>query len=143
MKQVTKSISVNRDVATVFRLWRDFEQYPKFMRNVKSVEQLESGISHWVMAGALGFKVQWDARMTALEENRSVAWESIKGDITTAGHADFTPLDSGERTQITVTMSYELGGLGNIAAHFFFDPDKLLEQDLERAKKYFEQCEGS
>ena len=135
---ITKIVIVNRDVAEIFRLWRNLENFPLFMRNIKSVTLLDNGVSHWVMSGALGFQVQWDARTTALEENRCIAWESIRGDMQISGKIDFDPLE-GQRTKITATIFYELGKIGNAAAHFFFDPETLLEQDLDRAREYFEQ----
>ena len=44
---VTKSITVARPRNEVYAFWRDFENLPRFMQNVESVENLGGGRSHW------------------------------------------------------------------------------------------------
>jgi len=46
-----ESIVVNQPAKALFAVWRNFENLPKFMTFLKSVEVLEHGITRWnVMA---------------------------------------------------------------------------------------------
>ena len=44
----TKSITVARPRSEVYAFWRDFENLPRFMHHVESVQNLGGGRSHWV-----------------------------------------------------------------------------------------------
>src|SRR5215216_2744828 len=63
-EQATKSITVGASVGEVFEAWSNFENFPHFMKNIKTVEKRPDGTTHWVMDGPLGKTVQWDAETT-------------------------------------------------------------------------------
>src|SRR5439155_16800325 len=63
-EQATKSIIVGAGVGEVFEAWSNFENFPHFMKNIKSVEKRPDGSTHWVMEGPLGKSVEWDAETT-------------------------------------------------------------------------------
>jgi uncharacterized membrane protein len=138
MDRVVRSISAGSPVSRVFRLWKNFELFPTFMQSVKSVENRGGGISHWVIRGPFGFRLQWDAVTTAVEENRLVAWQSIGGDLYTGGSAEFKEL-AGGRTSVTVTLFYEIDAFARNLATRLFNPGKRLEEDLERFRVFAEQ----
>jgi len=139
MTQVTKSIIVKGEVSHIYNLWANFEQFPHFMKYIKSVTITGPRTSHWVMDGPLGFKVDWNAEMTRLEENKRIAWNSkdAAGIVTTSGQVMFNQLPNNE-TEVTVTVQYTppAGKAGEILAKFFAHPDQRLEEDL-RNFKYF------
>ncbi len=136
---VTKSIIVKGDVEDVYNVWANFENFPHFMRHIKSVTKKGDGISHWVMEGPLGTSIEWDAETTRLEENKRIGWNSIEGDIKTSGQVTFTALPNNE-TQLTVMLKYvPPGGLpGHVVAELFGDPEGKLEDDLRNFKAYIE-----
>jgi uncharacterized membrane protein len=138
--KVTKSIIVKGDVKEIFSLWANFENFPYFMKNIKSVHKMEDGISHWVMGSRVGKDLEWDAETTDLQENRRIAWSSISGDIKTSGQVSFAPLDHNE-TEVTAQVQYipPAGQLGKMLAHLFENPDKKIEEDLKQFKKYAEK----
>ena len=45
--------------------WRNFQNLPRFMRHLESVEDLGDGRSHWVAKGPAGMAVEWDATIVA------------------------------------------------------------------------------
>ncbi|HLF26712.1 MAG TPA: SRPBCC family protein [Anaerolineae bacterium] len=141
--RVTNSIIVKRDVAAVFQVWANFENFPYFMKNIQAVTRTSPLTSHWVMDGPLGKTIEWDAQITTFEENKRIAWSSqdmTNGNtLKTSGQVTFNPLSHGE-TEITVMLHYApLAGLaGEIAAALFANPEKRLDEDLRNFKKYVE-----
>lgn len=140
-EQVSKTITVKRDVATVYNVWSNFESFPYFMNYVESVEKTGPRTSHWSVKGPLGITVDWNAETTRLDTNQRIAWNTKDhgGTLTTSGEVVFAPLPAGD-TQITVTMNYTPPGgkLGEAVAQLFSDPEKRLEEDLRNFKSYIE-----
>ncbi|GIV97732.1 MAG: hypothetical protein KatS3mg057_2389 [Herpetosiphonaceae bacterium] len=139
--QITRSIIVKAPVSHVYNLWANFEHFPNFMKNIKSVRKTGDRTSHWVMEGPLGKQVEWEAETIRMEENQRVAWNNRgQGDITTSGQVTFKELPYGE-TEVTVTMQYvpPAGKAGEIIAEIFSDPEKQLQEDLHNFKLYAER----
>ncbi len=135
-QRITKSIAVKGDVAELYSLWADFENFPNFMRNVKSVTRTGPDTSHWVVSGPLGRTVEWEAETTRLERDKRIAWSTKDHDgLTTSGEVLFNPLPHGD-TEITVTLQYVMpaGAAGRAVAGLFADTDKDLQEDLRRFK---------
>ena len=140
-EQVTKTVVVSRDVASVYNVWANFETFPYFMKYVEKVEKLGPNLSHWEVKGPLGTNVDWNAETTRSDPNQRIAWNTKdhSGTITTSGEVIFTELPQ-DGTQIAVTMNYSLPGgkLGEAIAQLFSDPEKRLEEDLRNFKLYIE-----
>jgi uncharacterized membrane protein len=139
-EQVTGSIIVGVDVATAYALWADFQNFPRFMKNIRSVTLTGSETSHWVMNGPLGKDVEWDARVTRLEPNKRIAWTSSEeSDVRTSGQVTFNALGPQE-TEITVMMHYvpPAGAAGEAIAKLLSDPAGQLEEDIRNFKAYAE-----
>lgn len=138
--QFTKQIIVNASVADAYNAWANFENFPQFMRYIKSVRKTGDRTSHWVMDGPLGKQIEWDAQTTTIEPNERLAWNSRdNGDITTSGQVVFKSL-ANNQTHITVTLQYvpPAGKLGEIVGKLFSDPEEQLEEDLANFKQYIE-----
>jgi len=139
MGSVTKSIVVDAPVAQVFTFWRNFENFPRFMENLESIQITGEDLSHWKAKGPLGKIVEWDAKTTSVQENAKIAWQSTGGDIETHGAVTFE--ESGpNQTKVTVGLEYQPPGgvLGEAVAKMFSDPEDQLDQDLGRFKKVAE-----
>ena len=139
-EQATKSIIVGASVAEVFEAWSNFETFPHFMKNIKSVEKRPDGSTHWVMDGPLGKKVEWDAETTMFEPNKRIAWHSREGSaIKTSGQVTFVELGTGQ-TQVNLTIQWVVPpskGERRLAG-LIADPEKRVEQDLYNFKTYVE-----
>jgi uncharacterized membrane protein len=48
METVKESIEVNVPVKTAYNQWTQFEEFPKFMEGVQSVEQIDDTHLRWV-----------------------------------------------------------------------------------------------
>lgn len=141
-KTITKSITVNGDVEYVYSLWENFETFPTFMENIELVEDLGNGLTHWVMEGPLGTRLEWDAETTMKEPNRRIGWNSKDrdADVKTSGQVVFADLGNGQ-TEVTATVHYEpnkAGLAGDVVARLFGQPEQRLEADLNNFKNFAE-----
>ncbi len=136
---VTHSISVLADLGNVYDFWADFERFPLFMKNIKSVAKTGDRTSHWVMQGPLGIPVEWDAETTRMDKNREIAWRSTGGDIRTSGQVTFEKQGENQ-TGVTVRLGYKppAGLAGNVVAELFGNPEGRLADDLRRFKEFIE-----
>jgi uncharacterized membrane protein len=136
----TKTMTIAAPVEVVFELWRNFEYFPKFMRNVRRVRQNADSTWHWEVAGPLGTNVQWDARITQLVPNERIAWASVPGSpVQHAGIVRFQPQLDGTRLQIDFTYNPPAGALGHVVASLFgTDAKTEMDEDLMRMKVFFE-----
>lgn len=145
MQRVEKSIRVAAPVDEVYRFWRDFENFPRFMENVEQVQVLGDGkLSHWKLKGPMGATVEYDAEMTQDEPNKAIGWNSQGGSLESTGAVTFTP--TGDNTQVHVVMQWydpPAGPLGEAASHILQNPYRMLEEDLQRLKDLVEGRVGS
>lgn len=137
---ITQSITVKGNVSDVFNVWANFENFPKFMKHIKSVTKTGEGRSHWVMQGPLGVKLEWDAQITRLDRDRRIAWNSVSSNLITSGQVSFNPLSESE-TEITVILHYEppAGPAGEVAVELFGNPEGRLLEDLRNFKAFIER----
>ena len=145
MQRVEKSIRVNAPVAQVYGYWRNFENFPSFMKNVESVRTSQGGTrSHWKLKGPFGKTVEYDAELTKDEPNRLIGWNSTGGDFETTGTVTFTPIDNHTDVHVVMQWADPPGGpAGEAASRMAQDPEKMLEEDLRRFKDVAEGRIGS
>jgi uncharacterized membrane protein len=139
-EQTTKSITVGTGVQEVFDAWADFQNFPRFMKNIKSVEKRADGSTHWVMDGPLGKSVEWDAETTTFEPGKRIAWRSRgRGAIKTSGQVTFVELEP-DQTQVNLTIQWVVPKRkgGETLANLLADPEKRVEEDLYTFKTYVE-----
>jgi len=137
--QQSKTVIVKGNLDTIFQHWADFENFPKFMRHIKSVKKTGDKTSHWCMEGPMGKEFEWDAETTRMEKDTRIAWNSTGGDLQTSGQVTFTDLGNNE-VQVTFTQHYEppAGMAGQAYAALFDDPDQRLAELLRDFKAYAE-----
>jgi uncharacterized membrane protein len=140
--KIEKTIVVDSTPEELYKFWRRFENLPKVMRHLKSVDSGHKQLSHWVAEGAFGKDVEWDAEVINERENELIAWRSLPGgDVDTAGSVHFEPLGAGRGTQVTVTMKYNppAGKVGaTLAAVLGEGLEDKLEEDLNSFKQVME-----
>jgi uncharacterized membrane protein len=136
-----RSIIVNAPVHEVFARWRNFEDFPNFMSHVKEVKILGEDLSHW-KGKVDGFVEEWDARMTKVEPDKIIVWESTQG-FQNRGEVRFEPVDSG--TKVTVHFEYEppAGVIGEIVERVYMgrEFERDLEEDLRNFKVHVEEVQ--
>jgi uncharacterized membrane protein len=136
-----KIINVAAPVENVFSFWSNYKNFPRFMTNVRDVQQIGNDRSHWVVAGPAGVPVEWTAVVTKYEPNRTIGWKTIPG--SPVAHAGLVRFDSNPdgTTRIDLRLSYNpvAGMLGHLVASLFgADPKSEIDADLARMKTMIE-----
>lgn len=138
---VRKTIQIDAPLERVFQTLALFEDYPQFMHNVRAVRRLEEDRYHWTAVGPGGLTVGWDARVTALEPKRLIAWCTMRNaPVQHAGIMRFESFNGGG-TRLHIRMSYNppAGAIGHLLARLFgADPKHQLDEALVRVKSYLE-----
>jgi uncharacterized membrane protein len=141
MPKVEKEITVNAPRDAVYRAWKNFENFPMFMDNIEEVRVVSGNRSHWKAKGPMGNAAEWDAEMTLDEPGEAIGWRSIEGNqsLSTAGRVNFEDESEGS-TCVHVVIQYDApaGAAGNLVTQIFSNPDKQVEEDLQRFKEEFE-----
>jgi uncharacterized membrane protein len=141
---VEKSITIDRTPEELFGFWRQFENLPRFMDHLESVNSVGFNRWHWVAKGPVGTRPEWDAEIYNEKPNELIAWRSLDGTITNAGSVHFDPAADGHGTQVKVVMNYNAPG-GKVSALlakvFGQEPGQMIEEDLRRLKDLFESGE--
>lgn len=139
-----QNILIKAPLPKIYAAWADFENFPRFMRHIKSVTKTGERTSHWAMEGPFHTRLEWDAETTRLEENKRIAWSSTRGDIKTSGQVTFNALPDGH-VEMTVMLRYvpPVGIAGDFFARLFDDPEGKVVEDLRNFKRYIENSETS
>jgi uncharacterized membrane protein len=136
-----KTINIDAPIERVFEFWKNPQNFPHFMTNVREVRDLGNGRSQWTVAGPAGLLVKWNAVVTEFIPNKIIAWKSEPGSaIANAGIVRFDPNNSAG-TRVTVRMSYNppAGAIGHAFAKVFgANPKREMDQDLLRMKTMIE-----
>lgn len=140
-----RSQTINRPRQEVYERWRDFERFPDFMDNVRSVEMLGDKQSRWTIEAPAGKTVELITDTTHDVPGTRIAWKSTPdSQIDTAGEVLFTDAAPGRGTVVTLIMTYDppAGALGKLAAKLFQrEPAIQARRDLRRFKQLMETGE--
>ncbi|HEY8596944.1 MAG TPA: SRPBCC family protein [Thermomicrobiales bacterium] len=135
MARVEHSIEVNVPVRTAYNQWTQFEEFPKFMDKVEEVKQLDDKHMHW-RASMAGKTEEWDAVVSEQIPDERIAWTSTSG-ATNAGVVTFHYIDP-NTTRVMLQLDYEPEGVVEKAGSALGIPQKQIEGDMERFKKFIE-----
>jgi uncharacterized membrane protein len=138
------AITVRRPRGEVYRFWRDFENFPRFMAHVESVEATD-GRTHWKVRGPAKTAVEWDAEITADRPDELIAWCSIGGtSVPNSGFVRFADAPGGRGTEVRVSLTYDVPGgkAGLVVARLLGEhPRQQVHDDLRRFKQVMETGE--
>ena len=142
---VEESFTIMKSPEELYAFWHKFENLPRFMMHLKSVNTIDANRSHWVAEGPAGMNVEWDAEIINDEPNRLIAWRSRGGaDVDNAGSVTFRPAGGDRGTEVSVTLDYipPMGRAGALVAKLFGrDADQMIREDLRNFKRLMETGE--
>jgi uncharacterized membrane protein len=142
---VGRTVTINRSAEELYREWRDFERFPRFMENVREIEALDGNRSRWTIEAPLGSTVELVTRITEDSPGRVIAWESEPdSQIETEGRVEFLDAAPGRGTMVRLSMRYHPPGgiVGKAFAKLFQrEPDLQARRDLRRFKQLMETGE--
>jgi uncharacterized membrane protein len=128
-----------------YQFWRNFENLPRFMRNLQSVKVTDDRHSEWRALGRLGIDIEWTAEIVEERDNEWIVWRSLEGsDIDCRGSVHFREAVGKRGTIVTAAMQYRppAGAVGKtVALMLGKDPQFMLREDLRRFKALMEAGE--
>jgi len=142
---VEEVATINKPVQEIYRAWKNFEQFPSFMRHLESVRVLDGRRSRWRAKAPAGMTVEWEAEMVEDREEEMIAWRSVAGSqIQNSGTVQFRRAPAGRGTEVRVRLDYQqpAGRVGKtIASMFGEEPEQQIRDDLRRFKQLLEAGE--
>ena len=136
MARIERSIDVNVPVQVAYIQLTEFEEYPSFMSDVEEVRLLDDSRLHW-RARPDGTDMQWDAEITELVPDRSIAWRNINGPRND-GRVELQPLGEG-KTRVRLILECEPAQQLPASADAEQAIARRTEEDLARFKKFIER----
>src|SRR5579883_871974 len=140
-----RSIAVSKSPEECYRFWRSFENLPRFMQSLESVQQLDERRSRWVAKGPMSTRLEWTSEITADRPGEELAWRTLDDSgAANAGSVKFEAAPAGRGTIVRVSLHYSprggaLGaGLVKLLGH---DPQSRIREDLRRFKQVMETGE--
>ncbi len=135
MARVEQSIEVKVPIRTVYNQWTQFTEFPQFMDKVEEVQQIDDKRLHW-RASLAGKTEEWDAVISEQIPDERIAWTSTSG-ATNAGVVTFHYIDP-NTTRVMLQLDYEPEGFVENVGSALGVPQKQIEGDMERFKKFIE-----
>jgi uncharacterized membrane protein len=136
MANIEKSIDVEVPVRTAYNQWTQFEEFPRFMEGVVSVQQLDDKHMRW-HTNVGGVDKEFVTEITEQIPDARIAWCTRSGERH-AGVVTFHRINDNQ-TRVMLQMEYEPAGavekLGDMVGVF----SRRVEQDLERFKEFIER----
>lgn len=143
--RVERVTTINKPVHEVYEFWREFQNFPRFMRHLESVEVLDGRRSRWRAKAPAGRTVEWEAEMLEEREDEWIAWRSLPGSqIQNSGSVRFSPAPGARGTEVRVQLQYSppAGRIGRSLAWMFGEePEQQIHDDLHRFKQLMETGE--
>jgi uncharacterized membrane protein len=137
MPKIQDSIEVQAHVRQAYNQWTQFEEFPKFMEGIQSVQQLDETHVQWV-AEIRGKSRQWTTEITEQQPDKKVAWKTIDGEVKNDGAVTFEPIAGGQ-TRVNVQMDVEGQSTAeNVAGDLLGVVKRQVRGDLERFKQLIE-----
>jgi uncharacterized membrane protein len=135
--KIADSIEVQVPVEQAYNQWTQFEEFPKFMEGIQSVQQLDDTHVRWV-AEIRGENRQWTTEITEQRPDEKIAWKTIEGEVKNDGVVTFEQVGDGQ-TRINVEMDVESeSSTQNVAGDLLGIVKNQVHGDLERFKKLIE-----
>ena len=137
MPKIQDSIEVQVPVRLAYNQWTQFEEFPKFMEGIQSVQQLDDTHVKWV-AEIRGKGRQWTTEITEQQPDKKVAWKTIDGELKNDGVVSFEQI-AGDQTRVNVQMDVEGQSIAeNVAGDLLGVVKNQVHGDLERFKQLIE-----
>ncbi|MCU1248793.1 MAG: cyclase/dehydrase [Edaphobacter sp.] len=141
----TAVFRVNATAKEAYRLWRNFENLPRFMAHLSAVRVVDDRHSEWTAKGPLDSRVRWNAEITEDEPSRRIAWRSLPdSQLETSGWVEFRddPHGRGSLVRAQVEYSNPLGAVGTgLLTVLGKNPTFVVKEDLRRFKALLEAGE--
>jgi uncharacterized membrane protein len=142
---VVESITINRPRNEVYGFWHNFENLPRFMAHLESVQVLDNNRSRWKAKAPAGTSVEWEAETLEDRPNELISWRSLPdAGVPNSGTVRFKDAPGNRGTEVHVELRYQPPGgkIGALVAKLFGEePQQQVKGDLRRFKQVMETGE--
>ncbi len=121
-----------------YNQWTQFEDFPRFLANVKEVRQAGPTRVEW-HAEVAGKELRWTSEIYEQTSDSRIAWRSVEGSLN-GGSVSFLALDEGT-TRILVELTYEpqgvlenLGAMVGVLSRYVAANLQTFKEHLERTR---------
>lgn len=135
MKTIEKGIEVAVPDNVAYNQWTQFEEFPRFMKDIVEVKQLDDTRLYW-RAEIGGQHKEWEALITEQIPDKRIAWTSVNGPYN-AGVVTFHKLNDNS-TRIMLQLGYALDGILENIGDAMGIIARQVEGDLQRFKEFIE-----
>jgi uncharacterized membrane protein len=139
---VVETVTIKRPRHEVYGFWHNFENLPRFMAHLESVQVLDEKRSHWKAKAPADTTVEWDAETIEDRPNELISWRSLPGsEIPNSGTVQFKDAPGNRGTEVRVELEYQPPGgkIGALFAKLFGEePKQQVKGDLRRFKQVLE-----
>lgn len=140
-----RSVLINRPRSELYTYFRDFQNLPTFMENLKAVRPEGGKVSTWVVKAPAGKTVEVKTKVVAEKKGELIAWASTPDStIESRGRIEFRDAPGNRGTYVTLVIAYDPPGgmLGKWAAKLFRrEPEVQARVELKRFKMLMETGE--
>jgi uncharacterized membrane protein len=143
--RICKSFHIQRSPEACYRFWRNFENFPKFMSDVDSVQVIDATRTHWRMRATRGEPVEWTVELFSDIPSQQLGWRTIADSpLEHSGVVKFLPAYGHTSTRLDIDIIYKIpiGQPMDLLSLLFTDePARRWEDDLRRFKQLIETGE--
>ncbi|MGW0995596.1 SRPBCC family protein [Streptomyces sp. NPDC002520] len=140
MGTVRESVEVDVPIRTAYNQWTQFEEFPRFMEGVETVEQLDDLHNHWTITMG-GLRRDFDTEIVDQLPDDRITWRSISGDTRQRGSVRFQSLGD-TRTRVELVMNIEPADPAETVADWLGAFDRRVRGDMLRFKEFIETRGG-
>jgi uncharacterized membrane protein len=134
---IQRWVDVAVPLETAYNQWTQFEEFPKFMHRVVSVQQDDNERQKVTWREKIWFKTrEWEAQITEQIPDKRIAWKTVSG-TRHVGHVSFHRLED-ELTRVMVTIDFNPSGMFEKMASGLRFVKRAAESDLCRFKAFIE-----
>ena len=136
MARIEQSVEINVPAQVAYNQLTQFEDYPRFMEEVESAEQVDDTHVRW--STKIGQHARdWQSEIVEQTPDRCIAWRNVEGPVST-GRVEVQPLDGGS-SRVTLTVESEAASAGEAADAMA----RQVEGNLQRLKQLMESGGGT
>lgn len=138
------TLLINTTPQDAYRFWRDFENLPRFMNRLESIQVLDDRRSRWRAIGPFGKPIQWETEITSERENEYIAWRSLPGsDVQIDGRVEFHQAPANRGTLVSARLEFRpaIGRNASLGRFFSKGANFAIRQELRRLEALMEAGE--
>ncbi len=132
MATIQQSVDVSVPARAAYNQLTQFEDYPRFMQEVESAQQVDDIHVRWTTR--IGQQTRdWNSEIIEQKPDQCIAWRNLDGPVNT-GRVDVEALNENS-ARVTFTLEADRAPSGTEADHAMA---KQVQEDLQRFKQMME-----